>query len=385
MKKLIVLFILFVAVLTGCSGITEETPALPAATEIVRIEIDDITPLNLAVPQKTPLPYVSKDTAFTPIPLIDVTPTEEPSIFPSEDPHHEKYIASEGIETVAWMTDTQHYANTFPEIYPVMTSFLRDKAEEMNLVYIVHTGDLVHRNDSIENWEIAKAAMDLIENIPSGVLAGNHDMDPSRGGYKNYWTYFGEKYYRDQECYGESFENNRGHYDLLKISGRDYIFVYMSYAPDKKAIKFILDSFNKFPDRIGVLCLHDYITTEGTISEAGMNLREHVVAKCPNIYMVLCGHRYGLYTLEETFDDDGDGNNERMVYEIMMNYQAAGKEGGGGYLRLMQFDEINHEIHCINYSPYLMDYDWLDDPSHKEKRYEMDEKSESFTIKMPWA
>ena len=69
----------------------------------------------------------------------------------------------------------------------------------------------------------------------------------------------------------------------------------------------------------------------------------------------------------------------------MMNYQAAGKEGGGGYLRLMQFDEQDHEIRCVNYSPYLDDYDWLDDPAHKEKRYEMDETSESCTLKMPWA
>ena len=293
------------------------------------------------------------------------------------------------METVAWLTDTQHYANyaakDLPNIFPVMTAFLRDKAEEMNLVYVVHTGDLVHVNDSQENWTVAREAMDLLDGIPTGVLAGNHDMDPAKGGYKNYGKYFGEKQYNQQSCYGESFENNRGHYDLVTVSGRNYIFVYMSHAPDKKAIRFLQNSFQKYPDRVGILCVHDFITTEGTLSQAGEQLREQVVAKCPNVYMVLCGHRYGLYTLEDGFDDDGDGVKERTVYEIMMNYQAAGKEGGGGYLRLMQFDEENHEIRCVNYSPYLDDYDWLDDPSHKEKRYEMDEKSESFTLKMPWA
>ena len=210
-------------------------------------------------------------------------------------------------------------------------------------------------------------------------------MDPDKGGYKNYWKYFGEKRYNTQACYGESFENNRGHYDLVTICGREYIFVYMSHAPDKKAIQFMVKSFLKHPDRVGILCLHDFITTEGTLSKAGEQIRDEVVKKCPNVYMVLCGHRYGLYTLEDAFDDDGDGIKERTVYEIMMNYQAAGKIGGGGYLRLMQFDEEKHEIRCVNYSPYLDDYDWLDDPAHKEKRYEMDEKSESFTLKMPWA
>ena len=68
-------------------------------------------------------------------------------------------------------------------------------------------------------------------------------------------------------------------------------------------------------------------------------------------------------------------------------YAVAGDIGGGGYLRLMQFDETAHEIRCVNYSPYLDDYNWLDEPHPPEKdhRYEMDEKSESFTLKMPWA
>ena len=75
----------------------------------------------------------------------------------------------------------------------------------------------------------------------------------------------------------------------------------------------MVKSFQKYPDRVGVLCLHDFITTEGTLSEAGQQLREQVVAKCPNVYLVLCGHRYGLYTLEDAFDDDGDGVKERTV------------------------------------------------------------------------
>lgn len=361
------------------------------------MDIAVLSPTPSGEPVETPLPYPSDEDlvvpAVTEAPTAEPTrePTAELTAEPTDTPEPlERYVAAEGVETVAWMSDTQHYANYHknklsPEIYPAMTGFLRDKAEEMNLVYVIHTGDLVHVNNNEENWKIARAAMDLLGDIPTGVLAGNHDMDPEKGGYKYYGQYFGEKKYDQQACYGESFENNRGHYDLVTICGRNYIFVYMSHAPNKKAIQFIVKSFQKYPDRVGILCLHDYITTEGNLSEAGQQIREQVVAKCPNVYMVLCGHRYGLYTLEDAFDDDGDGMKERMVYEIMMNYQAAGKEGGGGYLRLMQFDEEKHEIRCINYSPYLDDYDWLDDPSHKENRYEMDEKSESFTLKMPWA
>lgn len=391
MKKTVIILISLL-LLFGCRTKQQEAAAPSPTRETVVIKIAPLSSTPSVAPPETPWPYPSDENIF--VPAVEATPGDEPAATPSPEPADtqapkERYVPEAGVETVAWMSDTQHFANfrakELPDIYPVMTGFLRDKAEEMHLVYVVHTGDLVHVNNSEENWTTARAAMDLLDGIPTGVLAGNHDMNPDKGGYKNYWKYFGEKQYNQQACYGESFENNRGHYDLVTICGRDYIFVYMSHAPDKKAIQFMVNSFQKYPDRVGILCLHEFMTSDGTISKTGEELREQVVAKCSNIYMVLCGHRYGLYTLEDAFDDDGDGVKERTVYEIMMNYQAAGKVGGGGYLRLMQFDEENHEIHCVNYSPYYDDYDWLDDPAHKEKRYEMDEKSESFTLKMPWA
>ena len=398
MKKHVIICISVLLILLGCRGTAKDTGVQPMAspTDSLQMEIAPLSATPTAAPQETPWPYPSNESIFVPEATEPpATPTAEPTTAATAEPTdtpapEERYQVADGVETVAWLSDTQHYANyrknqLSPDIYPAMTGFLRDKADQMHLVYVVHTGDLVHVNDDLENWQTAREAMDLLNGIPTGVLAGNHDMDPAKGGYKNYGKYFGEKQYDQQPCYGESFENNRGHYDLVTVCGRDYIFVYMSHAPDKKAIQFMVKSFQKYPDRVGILCLHDFITTEGTLSETGKQLREQVVAKCPNVYMVLCGHRYGLYTLEDVFDDDGDGVKERTVYEIMMNYQAAGKEGGGGYLRLMQFDEENHEIRCVNYSPYLDDYDWLDDPTHKEKRYEMDEKSESFTVKMPWA
>lgn len=385
MKKLLICIVIIALALFGCKTPAQDPVPVAATPEEVPVLVAEVTPSSTPQPASTPQPSPAEEDIF--VPAATEAPSPEPTAVPATG---ERYAAAEGVETVAWMSDTQHYANhrakdNVPDIYPVMTGFLRDKAEEMHLVYVVHTGDLVHVNDSEENWQVARSAMDLLDGIPNGVLAGNHDMDPSKGGYANYWKYFGEDHYDQQPCYGESFENNRGHYDLVTVSDRNYIFVYMSHAPNGKAIEFMAQSFEKYPDRVGILCVHDFITTEGTLSEAGEKIREQVVAKCPNVYLVLCGHRYGLYTLEDAFDDDGDGVKERTVYEIMMNYQAAGKQGGGGYLRLMQFDEEQHEIRCINYSPYLDDYDWLDDPAHKEKRYEMDQTSESFTLTMPWA
>ena len=190
MKKIAFICIALLLILSGCKGSAQAPVATAAPTQdtSMAIEVPALTPAPTL--QQTPAPTATLTSAPTEVPTPEPTDTPEP---------RERYVPEEGVETVAWLTDTQHYANyaakDLPNIFPVMTAFLRVKAEEMNLVYVVHTGDLVHVNDSQENWTVAREAMDLLDGIPTGVLAGNHDMDPAKGGYKNYGKYFGEKQY----------------------------------------------------------------------------------------------------------------------------------------------------------------------------------------------
>ena len=385
--KHISVWLTLILLCAGCAR-TKTGESAPAVTEAALTAAPALT----AEPTNTPVPEIAF-VVLTPAPEVtrepEVPATQEPfqpeeTAAPAESGNREKFTAGAGVTTVAWISDTQHYANTFPEIYPTITGFLYEHRKDMNLAYVIHTGDLVHRNGDEENWVRAKDAMDLLRDIPFGVLAGNHDMAESGGGYAGYSRWFGEQRFSDKPYYGASFQNNRGHYDLLTVGDTDYIFVYMSFEPDTEAIRFMTKAFLDYPDRVGILCVHDFITTEGTLSEAGNTIRDRVLKNCPNCYMVLCGHRYGLYCLKDGFDDDGDGVFERTVYEMMMNYQAAGKEGGSGYFRLMQFDDAAGEIRVLTYSEYLHDYNWLDDPAHNEPRYMMDETSEEFVLTMPW-
>jgi hypothetical protein len=41
-----------------------------------------------------------------------------------------------------------------------------------------------------------------------------------------------------------------------------------------------------------------------------------------------------------------------MVHEILANYQMQA-QGGGGYLRLMQFSPAERSVHVRTYSPYF--------------------------------
>ncbi len=100
--------------------------------------------------------------------------------------------------------------------------------------------------------------------------------------------------------------------------------------------------------------------------------------------MVLCGHKYGAYCFPETFDDDGDGKDDRTVYQMLFNYQASLHDGGGGYLRLMQIDETNGTFKNLTYSPLLEDFNRFNDPENREEYYPFDERNEEFTLPLPW-
>lgn len=315
------------------------------------------------------------------------TPTDSPTpptATPIPTPTPAPYEASKGVYTIAWFSDTQHYSALFPNTFYVMTEFFRDNAEPMNLGYIVFTGDFVHNNDDEQQWIVADEAMRSIENIPNGVLAGNHDMEPSTGGYELYYKYFGEHRYDDKPYYIKSFEDNRGHYDLLTLGNTDYLFVYMSHSPSTAAIKWVKEVVDEYPQRVAILCLHDYFTSEGELSEDGQRWYDRVVSTCHNLYMVLCGHKYGIYCTPAYFDDNGDGTSERTVYQMMLNYQAAGDYGGNGYLRLMQVDEAAGTIKMVTYSPLTDDYNMFDDGLELDARYWMDSSAEDFTIDIPW-
>lgn len=317
---------------------------------------------------------------FLPVPTSK--PTAAPIPLPTPKP--DALTAQAGVYTIAWLSDTQYYCSKWPDTFYAMTGFLRDEARRMNLRYFVHTGDMVNSYKQEEQWRVAVRAMASLTRIPGGVLAGNHDVHHDDANYKNFSAYFGEKQFDFKPCYGESYQDNRGHYDLWEAGGTAYIFVYMGYAPDQKAIDWVRSVLDRFPERVGVLCLHDYFLSDLNLSEDGQRFYDQVVSQCPNLYMVLCGHRYNVACVPAAFDDDGDGVKDRKVYQMIGNYQAAGSEGGSGYMRFIQIDEAKGEMRIYSYSPLLDDYVYFDEPEHRKEKYAVDPAGEYTELPLPW-
>lgn len=264
--------------------------------------------------------------------------------------------------TLGWESDTQYYNETWYDHQLAIHDYFLDRREALNLAYVFHTGDIVDEWDKPEQWERADAAYRMLDEagMPYGVLAGNHDVGGAREDYGAYAEHFGEERFAGNAWYGESYEDNRGHYDLITVGGVDFLMLYMGWGPDDEAIAWMNEVLAAHPERTAVLNLHEYMLTTGGLGPVPQQIYDEVVATNPNVSMVFSGHYHDAFTRVDAFDDDGDGVEDRTVTQVLFDYQGLA-EGGSGYLRLLHFDHEGRRMLARTYSPSLQDYN-ADDP-----------------------
>lgn len=265
---------------------------------------------------------------------------------------------------LAWETDTQYYAESFPYHYDNMNQWIVDNAEEWKIRYVLHTGDIVDDVDMTGEWVNADHSMKIFDDagMPYGVLGGNHDVYAGAEGYGNYWKYFGENRFQNKDYYGGSYNNNLGHYDLLTENGQDLLILYMSWDIYTEEIDWMNQVLAQYPERKAIIALHRYTNvgaSDDLLDYTGKLLQDQVVAKNSNVIAVLNGHYHGASLQTDSFDDNGDGIKERVVYQICTDYQSD-PEGGSEYIKFLYFDLANNKVYLNSYSPYRNDFNYYD-------------------------
>lgn len=272
--------------------------------------------------------------------------------------------------TLAWESDTQYYNATYYDRQLDIHNYLLEERDDLNLQYMFHTGDIVDNADDFAQWANADPAYRLLDDagLPYGVLAGNHDVGHKTGDYTNYSTYFGAARYQNNPWYGGDYLDNRGHYDLVSAGGIDFIVVSMGWDPGDAEIAWMNEVLAQYPERTAIINLHEYMLTTGGLGPIPQRIYDEVVATNANVKMVMSGHYHDAYTRIDGFDDDGDGVQDRQVYQMLFDYQGL-PEGGQAFLRLLHFDNQGGQVMVRTYSPYLDQYNSEDptlEPQHQD-------------------
>ena len=271
-----------------------------------------------------------------------------------------------GSTTLVVIPDTEGYAAKRPHIFNAMMKWVADNREARNITYLLHVGDITNNNTKGE-WKNARKAFDFIEGkVPYVLAAGNHDYDhtPGRLTYMN--EFFKVEDLSKSATFGDVFEAGKleNHYQFVEIHDRKWIVLSLEMGPRRAVTDWASKVLEKHKDRLAIILTHAYLYYNNERynhlrggqraspynfcgdGADGEMLWNQLVRRHKNVMMVVCGHLSSAYVGYRV--DEADYGNR--VHQMLVDYEKM-KDGGCGFLRLLEFLPDKRTVQVRTYSP----------------------------------
>lgn len=290
-------------------------------------------------------------------------------------------LQNAGSFTLIVLPDTQIYTEKWPNHFYRQTEWIAENVDRLNIEYVLHVGDIVNDN-SHRQWKVAQRAIGRLDGVvPFALVPGNHDYGPN-GRAQNRDTLFNEYFpqakYESWPTFGGVMEERHldNSYHTFSAGGHDYLILALEWGPQEKTVQWANQIVEKHPHHRVILNTHAYMyhdetrydwATKGDRQEwnphsydtaklpggthDGEELWQDLVRKHPGFIMTLNGHV--LRDGQARLGSQGDHGN--TVHQILVNYQM-NKEGGEGFLRIMEFLPDGKTILHRSYSPSLRQF-----------------------------
>ena len=242
------------------------------------------------------------------------------------------------------------------------------------------SGDLTQKTVEEQEWiDVLDMLVDPIleGNVPLGVSSGNHDVgglnaqnpngsngldDVLKYGYFN--KYVGESKFSEYDYYKGSFENNRSHYDVINVLDNEFLFLHLGWGSSiygvhvsSKDINWAKQVLQANTDKTVVISTHEYLNGKGALTATGIYVYEQLVKPYKNVKFVFSGHCNGSSKVVTNIDDNNDGVDDRVVLQLLTDYQEEEDLYGATFIREMSlYKEYNNILFDI-YSPFFVDND----------------------------
>ena len=314
-------------------------------------------------------------------------------------------------------------------IFDLMTSWIAENRETLNIQQVVCVGDLVEMNgltvpDGIfanqngkQMWSATSRGFERLDGVcPYIVCTGNHDYGPemsldeaeerARAGItrssETRDTHLDEYFPvgRNPALEGVLVETapnafgvhtlENAAYEWTVPGGKKILAVALEFVPRNEAVEWAKELFARpeYQDHFGIVITHSYLlgynrNVEHTPQEAyilsqtgnsGQQLWEKLVKPAGNIRMVICGHIAEPDNIDASTGFRVDLNDSgKPVYQILFDTQAMGGgwhgNGGDGWLQLLEFDSDLTRVHVRTFSPLM-----AISPSTRDKAWYRDER-----------
>ncbi|RQP15813.1 metallophosphoesterase [Parapedobacter defluvii] len=302
-------------------------------------------------------------------------------------------LSNPGSWSLVLLPDPQSYVKFERNqgILELMTGWVSEQIEPLNIGMVLCTGDLVEHNDWLnpngtqanqpgkKQWEAVAGAFSRLDGkVPYIAATGNHDYGVKSIEYRrtNYNHYFpvdknplSQRLLRDVGIDNDGYPSlTNATYEFMSPHGRKFLFMVLEFAPRDTVLRWALEIVNqeKYADYTVVLLTHSFLNAGGehivkegypiTDGNYGAAVWEKLVKPSKNIQLVFSGHigkpddilgHIGFRT-----DTNAAG---KRVQQMVFNAQALGGgwhgNGGDGWLRYLEFLPDGKTVNVRTFSP----------------------------------
>ncbi len=278
-------------------------------------------------------------------------------------------------------------------IFELMTGWISEQVDPMNIKMVLCTGDLVEQNEMLvpdnvngdqpsrNQWLAVSHAFSRLDGkVPYVLAAGNHDF-----GYKsaenrksNYDQYFpAHKNPSNPPLLRSAGKNIDGKptlenaaFEFVSPTGRKFLFMNLEFAPRDTIIQWAKDvtGQKEYSDYTVAVLTHSYLNFKNehiekenyplTDTNYGKAIWEKLIKPSQNIQLVFSGHIGAPNDFKKHVAFRTDKNAAgKKVNQMTFNAQALGGgwhgNGGDGWLRILEFLPDGKTVNVHTFSPYF--------------------------------
>ncbi len=302
-------------------------------------------------------------------------------------------LSDAGSWSIIMLPDPQTYQKfeRNQPLFELMTAWISENIETLNIKLVICTGDLVEQNEMINpdgnaanqpsrmQWaSVAKAFGRLDGKVPYVLAAGNHDYGYSNISVRrsNYNSYFPvDKNFQTQKLLREVGLNAEGiptmenaAFEFASPQGRKFLLLNLEFAPRDTIIAWAkgVAAETKYKDHTVAILTHSYLNSENKqiekenypISDGnyGVDIWRKLVQPSSNIQLVFSGHIGKVNDARGHVGFRTDKNAAgKKVNQMVFNAQSMGGgwngNGGDGWLRILEFLPDGKTVKVKTFSP----------------------------------
>lgn len=251
--------------------------------------------------------------------------------------------------SIIWITDTQYLARFYPADFDAQCSWIVNNSAILNLKAVIHTGDIVDGQASIDQWINANHSMSILldNNIPYCWDAGNHDKSEGASWYGKYYTALNVTVGREKPYWVSDYYDGKNTAIRLKVANLDILIINIEYQADNAVLEWANNLLDSNPQSIAIVGTHAYLQPSLNYEQWAINFKNQVLDAHPNVFLVLSGHYHVPAGNRTTV------NNRN---ELMFDRQDEDNYEGGATIRILSFDTIKNAINVSTYLPYTDQY-----------------------------